>query len=88
MDENAFIFSLDKMKIYENIPKEEAIGCYPNYGPIFLGCQIKIYDDAFTKGGSTHERQLNYNTDEDYELTDGDKTFNIKDIEVYEVITQ
>jgi hypothetical protein len=88
MDENAFIFSLDKMKIYENIPKEEAIGCYPNYGPIFLGCQIKIYDNAFTKGGSTYERQLNYNTDEDYELTDGDKTFNIKDIEVYEVITQ
>ena len=87
-DEDAFVFSLDKMEVYENIPEEEAIGCYPNFGPIFLGCQIRIYDNAFVKGGTTFEKGLNYNTQEDYELTGGDKAFNVKEIEVYEVIVQ
>ena len=87
-DENAFVFSLDKMAIYDNIPGEDAIGCYPKFGPIFLGCQIRIYDNAFTKGGSTFEKGLNYNTEEDYELTGGDRNFNVKEIEVYEVIAQ
>jgi len=85
-DEKAFIFSLDKMKIYENIPEEVAIGCYPKFGPIFMGCQIKINDNAFSKGGTTFEKGMNFNTEEDYELNGGERVFNIKDIEVYEVI--
>ena len=87
-DEDAFIFSLDKMKIYENVSGEDAIGCYPKFGPIFLGCQIRIYDNFFTKGGTTFEKGLNYNTEEDYELNDGERTFLVKEIEVYEVIAQ
>ena len=85
-DEEAFIFSLDKMRIYDNIPGEDAIGCYPKFGPIFLGCQIRIYDNAFTKGGTTFEKGCNFNTEEDYELTGGDRVFGVKEIEVYEVI--
>ena len=85
-DEKAFIFSLDKMKIYENIQGEDAIGCYPKFGPIFMGCQIRINDNAFSKGGSTFEKGMNFNTEEDYELNGGERLFNIKDIEVYEVI--
>ena len=84
-DEEAFVFSFDKMMTYDNIPGEDAIGCYPKFGPIFLGCQIRIYDKAFTKGGTTFERGLNFDTEEDYELTGGLKTFDIKDIEVYSV---
>ena len=87
-DEDAFVFSLDKMMIYENIPGEEAIGCYPKFGPIFLGCQIRIYDNAYTKGGTTFEKGLNFNTEEDYELNGGERNFNIREIEVYEVIAQ
>ena len=87
-DEEAFVFSLDKMKTYDNIPGEDAIGCYPKFGPIFLGCQIRIYDNAFSKGGTTFEGGLNYNTEEDYELTGGDRNFDIKEIEVYEVIKE
>ena len=87
-DPNAFIFSFDKMKTYDNIPGDEAIGCYPKFGPIFLGCQIKIFDNAFTKGGTTFEKELNYNTQEDYELTGGKRAFEVKDIEVYEVIIE
>ena len=85
-DNKAFIFSFDKMTTYDNIPGEDAIGCYPKFGPVFLGCQIKIFDDAFTKGGSTFERELNFQTEEDYELTGGERNFEVKDIEVYEVI--
>ena len=85
-DSAAFVFSLDKMETYDNIPGDEAIGCYPKFGPIFLGCQIKIFDNAFTKGGTTFEKELNFNTKEDYELTGGERIFQIKEVEVYEVI--
>ena len=87
-DEDAFVFSLDKMVTYDNIPGEDAVGCYPKFGPIFLGCQIRIYDDAFTKGGTTFEKGLNYNTEEDFELNGGERVFGVKEIEVYEVIPQ
>jgi archaellum component FlaC len=87
-DPQSFIFSLDKMETYDNIPGDEAIGCYPKFGPIFLGCQIKIFDNAFSKGGTTFEKELNFNTKEDYELTGGDRVFQIKEIEVYEVIIE
>ena len=85
-DKKAFLFSFDKMKTYDNIPGEAAIGCYPKFGPVFLGCQIKIFDNCFTKGGSTFEKELNFETEEDYELTGGQRNFEVKDIEVYEVI--
>ena len=87
-DEEAFVFSLDKLETYDNIPGEDAIGCYPKFGPIFLGCQIRIYDNAFSKGGTTFEKGLNFNTEEDYELTGGEREFNVREIEVYEVIPQ
>ena len=86
-DDEAFIFSLDKMMTYDIIPGEDAIGCYPKYGPIFMGCQIRIYDNAFVKGGTTFEKGLNYNTQEDFELTGGDREFQVREIEVYEVIS-
>ena len=84
-DENAFVFSLDKMKIYDIIPGEDAIGCYPKYGPVFLGCQIRIYDEFFKKGGTTFEKGLNYDTQEDFELSGGLKEFQVKEIEVYSI---
>ena len=84
-DPNAFIFSLDKMETYGVVLEKEAIGCYPQFGPVFLGCQIRIYDNAFTNGGTTFQRGVSYLTNEDYELTGGEKKFGVKEIEVYEV---
>ena len=84
-DENAFVFSLDKLKTYDVIPGEDAIGCYPKYGPVFLGCQIRLYDEFFTKGGTTYEKGLNYNTEEDFELSGGLNKFEVKEVEVYGV---
>ena len=86
-DNNAFVFSLETNKIYDIIPNEPAIGCYPKFGPVFFGCQIRIYDNFFTKGGTTCHRGLNYRTTEDYELNNGEQKFLIKDIEVYGIET-
>ena len=52
---------------------------------IFIVYQIKIYDDAFTKGGETALKGANYKTNEDYELSGGLEKYNVKEIEVFEV---
>jgi hypothetical protein len=84
-DDDAFLFSVDKNKTYDVIPNQNAIGCYPNFGPVFFGCQIRIYDNYLTKGGTTYKKGLNYRTTEDFELTNGNQNFGVRDIEVYEV---
>ena len=82
-DQKAFVFSLDKDKTYDIVRHDPAIGCYPKYGPIFFGCQIRIYDFFFTKNSTTCEKGLCFQTTEDYELNNGEKSFVVKDIEVY-----
>ena len=86
-DINAFVFSLETNKIFDIIPNEPAIGCYPKFGPVFFGCQIRIYDEFFTKGGTTCHKGLNYRTKVDYELNNGKQNYLIKDIEVYGIET-
>ena len=84
-DNNAFVFSLDKLQLYNIIFDQPAIGCYPKYGPVFLGCQIKVNDNFFVKGGTTFRKNVNYAINSDFELNDGIKFFGIKDLEVFEV---
>ena len=86
-DNNAFVFSLDNNTIYDIIENEPAIGCYPKFGPVFFGCQIRIYDEFFTKGGTTCRRGLNYKTSRDFELNNGEQKYLIKDIEIYNIET-
>ena len=86
-DKNAFVFSLEKNKIFDIIKDEPAIGCYPKFGPVFFGCQIRIYDEFFSKGGTTCHKGLNYDTKEDYELNNGEQKYLVKDIEVYNIET-
>ena len=83
IDNNAFVFSLETNSIFDVIKNEPAIGCYPKYGPVFFGCQIRIYDEFFTKGGTTCHKGLNFKTKKDYELNNGEQKYLIKDIEVY-----
>ena len=85
IDNNAFVFSFDKRKCYDIIKNENAIGGYPKFGPVFFGCQIRIYDNFFTKGGTTCNRGLNYKTKEDYELNNGEQKYIVKEIEVYDI---
>ena len=86
-DPNAFVFSLETDKIFEIIENMPAIGCYPKFGPVFFGCQIRIFDEFFKNGGTTCHKGLNYNTTIDYELNNGEQKYLIKDIEVYSLET-
>ena len=85
-DENAFLFSLDKLKIYDIIKERDAIICNLNYGPMFGGGQIIIFDKFFKEGGKTGKAHENYNTEEDYELNNGNMIFQIKELEVFEIL--
>jgi hypothetical protein len=85
VDNDAFVFSVDKNKIYEVIKNEMAIGCYPKFGPVFFGCQIRVYDNFFNKNSTTCHKKLNFKTNEDYELNNGEQFFVVKDIEVYSI---
>lgn len=85
IDNDAFVFSLDKHKIYDIRKNEYAIGGYPKFGPVFFGCQIRIYDEFFKKGGTTCLRSLNYKTKVDYELNNGEQQYLVKEIEVYDI---
>jgi len=85
IDNDAFVFNINTNKMFDVILNEPAIGCYPKFGPVFFGCQIRIYNDFFTKGGTTCFRGLNYKTTKDFELNNGEQTFIVKDIEVYEI---
>ena len=85
IDNDAFVFSIETGKCFDVTKNEPAIGCYPKFGPVFFGCQIRIYDEFFTKGGTTCLKGLNYNTKKDYELNNGIRSFIVKDIEVYEI---
>ena len=49
-DEDAFVFSFDKMETYDNIPGEDAIGCYPKFGPIFLMIMLFLKVELLLKG--------------------------------------
>ena len=84
-DNNAFVFSLDNNIIFDVINNEPAIGCYPKFEPVFFGCQIRIYDDFFTLGGTSCHRGLNYKTNIDYELNKGEQKFFVKNFEVYNI---
>ena len=86
-DNYAFVFNLETSTIYDIIPNQPAIGCFPKFGPVFFGCQIRIYDNFFTNGGTTCHKGLNYRTNKDFELNNGEQKFIVKDIEVYRIDT-
>jgi hypothetical protein len=83
-DNDAFLFSLNKMKIYNLVRGNKAIGCSPKLGPFFIG-GFKIFDNSLAKGGCTFAKGLNYEMGRDFELNNGEENFKIKELEVYEI---
>ena len=84
IDKNCFIFSIDKMKIYDIIEGQDAINCNQDLGPIFID-QIKLLDKFFTQGGTTNKKGQTFQTLEDFEITGGAEKFGVKELEVYHV---
>ena len=84
-DPEAFIFSLSDMKCYD-CNQEEAIWCYPHYGPIFGGYQIDIFDNFMhNDSNKTALKGVGYNTTKDFELNDGIEYFVVNELEVYHI---
>ena len=89
VDDNAFIFSLDKKKIFEVEKGTKAICCYKNYGPVFYGyeyCNIYLVGNFLNMEGNVAKKGDRYNTTEDYEINGGEKKFMAEEVEVFHVI--
>ena len=93
-DNQAFIFSLDKKSIYEIKKEKNAIFCSKDYGPCFDGAEngcglfnISIKEDIFKNQQHTGNNKDNsYEINYDFELNNGEKDFNVKELEVFQII--
>ena len=84
-DNLSFVFSLDKMRIYDVIKGKYAISCDKNYGPYFRDDHICIVDEFFTKESGTCIKGKGFNTTKNYELNSGKKYFVIKRLQVFQI---
>ena len=89
IDDKAFVFSIDYMKIYNHNVGKYAILHNDNYGPTFEGCFYLRKD--FTKN-DTYDKNSSNNCfsgfNRDYELNDGEKYFSLSEIEVFQIILE
>ena len=88
VDDMAFIFSLDKKKVYEVEKGAKAICCYKNYGPVFYGyeyCNIYLIGNFLNVERNVAKKGDRFNTTEDYEINAGEKKFMAEEVEVFQV---
>ena len=92
-DDNAFLFSIDRRKVYDIIPGNNAIYCNRKCGPIFCSkpdsSAYSIFiPDNYLKNNSTTTKKCNcYKMEENFELNNGAKEFLIKELEVFRLDT-
>jgi hypothetical protein len=89
-DQFSFCFSLDLKKMYyhdDRKGKEDAIFCSNKFGPTFCSNIFAINNNLLTKGGYCTRKKTSCFTGQskDYEIS-GEKNFNIKELEVYEIV--
>jgi len=88
-DKDAFCFSLDLNKIYPNSQMDkEAIFCCEKYGPTFCRNIFCLNDGMLSKGGYCMKKNTSYfiGQDDDYEISGGNRVFEVQDVEVLEII--
>lgn len=90
-DEYSFCFTLgSNKKVYKHYQEGEkdAIFCSPKFGPTFCSNIFAINNKFLKNGGYSTKKETSCfdGQNEDYELT-GEKNFEIKELEVYEIIT-
>ena len=89
-DQYSFCFSLDLKKMYyhdDRKGKEDAIFCSNKFGPTFCSNIFAINNNMLTKGGYCTRKKASCfaGQSKDYEIS-GEKNFNIKELEVYEIV--
>ena len=92
-DPLAFCFSLDLKKIYNSQNNQKAIFCSDGYCPYFKGTNtiFGIYNQFFTQGGWCDYTTSSYSFgkfDKNFEITDGEQSFEVDDVEVFKVYTE
>ena len=92
IDNEAFLFSIDKKNIYNVKQDRYAIFCSSNYGPCFCGTSsfnICIYGTNILRAScnTSQSRNNSYNINSDYELNNGKYQFSIKFLEIFQVKT-
>ena len=90
-DNKAFLFSLNKKKIYNIYFDQPAIWCHESYGPCFYGKgNFTIYskEKLINEKMKTNKvKEFTFsNMEKDYELTDGEESFNALEIEVFQIL--
>ena len=86
-DEHAFIFSLNgyNSNFYNVIKPEKALLCYKKCGPIFGNGEIFIPDNFFNSISSCQETNTYYESKGNSYPLNGEKEFNVAQIEAYKV---
>ena len=84
-DNNAFLFSLEFMKIFKILPNNYAIYCYDITGPFFSKGSLFVPNSFFTKYGKTSINGGPFQFEKNYELNNGNEKFLIKELEVFQV---
>ena len=90
-DNDAFLFNMDKKKIYNVKKDKDAVYCLCNYGPSFCGTgNFNIYiggNNILEEKCNTSEAKDNsYDIKEDYELNNSKQYFYVKNLEVFQLI--
>ena len=88
-DIDAFCFSIDLNKIYDNNELDSGvIFCCNSYGPTFCRNIFAINDNMLTKGGYCLKKNFSCfeGQEIDYEISGGKKVFGIKELEVLEIL--
>ena len=87
-DDNAFIFSIDRLKTYDVEEGQNATCSYKNYGPVFYGyeyCNIYLIGNFLSNNGNVAKKGDRYNTTVDFELNGGKQKFLTEELEVYQI---
>ena len=86
-DKQSFGFSINLKKIYKNEkPNENVIFCNNNYGIVFNNF-IKIFDEYYKNGGicGIKEESCFKGQEKEYEINGGEESFDIEEIEVFQI---
>ena len=87
IDKDAFLFSLDTMKVYDAIEGKETIYCNSSYGPTFgYYSDIRIPNNYFSNQGELQTKMNRFKTTKDYELNGGNQYFNFSEVEVFQIV--
>ena len=89
-DDFAFLFSLDKMKIYKVRRKVKSIYCYADCGPCFGekdNKDFQISDNYLSQNSYVGRANGSFlNMSQDYELNQGNKEFQVDKLEIFKII--